>query len=212
VKITKLVHSCLLVEMPAPVNRTALFDPGMMSTVDVDSLEYLDDIIITHSHGDHFDLELLKKLVAKFPDVHITAPDDVVEQLNIESIPATSAASDGVVLFDSPHEAIRPFIPADPPLEIGVHFLDKLSHPGDSHSFGETKSVLALPVQAPWGSTVDAVKLAIELKPKYIVPIHDWHWSDDGRAYMYDQMEQDFAKEGITFLKVVNGEPFVLDV
>jgi L-ascorbate metabolism protein UlaG (beta-lactamase superfamily) len=211
-KITKLVHSCLLVEMPAPVNRTALFDPGVMSTVDVDNLVYLDDIVITHSHVDHFDLEKIKRLVAKFPNVHITAPDEVVEQLNIESIPATSAVSEGIVFFDSPHQAIRPLYAVDPPQENGVHYLGRLSHPGDSHSFRETKSVLALPVQAPWGTPVDAVRLGLALKPKYIVPIHDWHWHDVARERIYADMEQLFAANGITFIKAVNGESFVLEV
>ncbi len=211
-KITKLGHSCLLVEMPAPVNRTALFDPGVYSVVDVESLEYLDDIIITHIHPDHFDAEKVKALVAKFPDVHITATDEIVQQLNQESIPATSATTEGVEFFDSPHEVIRPFYPHDPPQEIGVHYLDKLSHPGDSHSFTETKDILALPVQAPWGSPNAAVTLGLELKPKYVIPIHDWHWSDEARATNYGQMEQVFAAAGITFIKPVNGEPFVLDV
>jgi L-ascorbate metabolism protein UlaG (beta-lactamase superfamily) len=211
-KITKLVHSCLLVEMPEPINRTALFDPGSFSNVDVDSLQFLDDIIITHQHGDHFDLELVKKLAAKFPDVRITAPEEVVEQLNAESIPSTSATSEGITFFDSPHEVIRPFMQVDPPQEIGVHYLDMLSHPGDSHSFHETKAVLALPVQAPWGSTVDAVKLALDLKPKYIIPIHDWHWSDAAREATYERMEKVFGEQGLTFIKAVNGEPFVLDV
>jgi L-ascorbate metabolism protein UlaG (beta-lactamase superfamily) len=212
VKITKLGHSCLLVEMPAPVNRTALFDPGVYSTVDVDSLKYLDDIVITHVHQDHFDLETVKRLVAKFPDVHITVTDEVLSQLNAESIPAASAESDGIVFFDSPHEAIRPLMNSEPPQEIGVHYLDKLSHPGDSHSFNETKTILALPVQAPWGSTVDAVALGLKLKPKYIVPIHDWHWRDEAREQLYAGMEAFFATQGITFIKAVNGEPFVLDI
>lgn len=211
-KITKLVHSCLLVEMPEPVNRTALFDPGTMSTVDVDGLQYLDDIVITHGHSDHFDIGLVKRLVAKFPNVHVTAPDEVVAKLNTESVPATSAASEGIVLFDSPHEVIRPLMNSEPPQEIGVHYLDKLSHPGDSHSFHESKGVLALPVQAPWGSTVNAVSLALELKPKYIVPIHDWHWRDEARESLYGGMEQLFATQGITFIKAVNGESFVLDI
>jgi len=198
--------------MPAPISRTALFDPGIFSTIDVDALKYLDDIIITHGHSDHFDPELIKKLVTKFPDVHITAPDEVVEQLNAESIAATSAASDGITFFDSPHEAIRPLLGTDPPQEIGVHYLGVLSDPGDSFSFHETKGVLALPVQAPWGSTMDAIKLGVELKPKYIIPIHDWHWNDDARQSLYDGMEQSFAKAGITFIKAVNGVPFVIEV
>lgn len=211
-KITKLGHSCLLVEMPEPINRTALFDPGSFSHVYVDALEYLDDIIITHNHGDHMDLELIKQLVAKFPNVHITTTAEIARQLDTESIAATTAASEGIELFDSPHEVIRPFYPNDPPQEIGVHYLGQLSHPGDSHSFGETKSILALPVQAPWGSPNNAVKLALELKPQYVIPIHDWHWSEDARKASYDSMKQAFEKAGITFISPVNGEPFVLDV
>lgn len=209
-KITKLVHSCLLVEMPEPVNRTVLFDPGMMSTVDVDSLQYLDDIVITHQHGDHMDMELLKKLVAKFPEVRVLGPSDVVGQLKAEGLKATTEPPEGMVLFDSPHESVAPLWPQ--PDEIGVHYLDKLSHPGDSHSFNETKAVLALPVTAPWGSNIAAIKLGLKLKPKYIIPIHDWHWRDEAREDSYNRMEAVFAKEGITFIKAVSGEHFVLDV
>lgn len=208
-KITKLVHSCLLVETP---DRTALFDPGTMSTVDVEGLQHLDDIFITHKHNDHMDAELIKKLVAKFPGVRITAPSDAVQELAGAGITASSNAPEGVSFFDSPHEVIRPFMAVDPPDESGIHYLGKLSHPGDSHSFHESKAILALPVQAPWGSTVNAVKLALELEPKYIVPIHDWHWSDQARESIYDRMEKFFAEQGITFVKAVNGEPFTLDV
>jgi L-ascorbate metabolism protein UlaG (beta-lactamase superfamily) len=198
--------------MPAPVNRTALFDPGAMSegALDVDSLKYLDDIIITHIHGDHFHLPLIQKLVTKFPDVRITAPQEVVDALQKESIKATSAQSDGIVFFDSPHEAIKPLIPYDPPQEIGVHYLDMMSDPGDSHSFNETKAILALPVQAPWGSPNNAVRLGLKLKPKHIIPIHDWHWNDDARQWFYDQAENAFAEQGITFHMMETGVPIVI--
>lgn len=209
-KITKLGHSCLLVEMPAPVNRTALFDPGIFSMVDVESLVYLDDIMITHTHPDHFDLDTIRKLVAKFPNVHITAPDEVVQQLNAETIPATSATSEGIVFFDSPHEDLQPLKNA--PQEQGYHYLGKLSHPGDSHSFSETMPILALPVTAPWGFPLNAMKKAIELKPQYVIPIHDWFWHDEARAWHYDMFERILGEQGITPIKPVNGEPFVLDV
>lgn len=209
-KITKLVHSCLLVEMPAPVNRTVLFDPGAMSTVDVHSLEYLDDIVITHKHGDHLNPNVVKQLVQKFPEVRILAPREVCEQLKEQGVTATTEAPEGMVLFDSPHEKVEPLFPQ--PQQIGVHYLDKLTHPGDSHSFKETKGVLAIPVTAPWGATIRAVNLTIELKPKYVIPIHDWHWSDAARENMYDLVEQALEKEGITFLKMKNGKPVVLDI
>lgn len=200
-KITKLVHSCLLVEMPAPVNRTALFDPGTMNIVDVERLEYLDDIIITHSHDDHLDMELIKKLVVKFPAVRITTTPEVVKILVGEGIAATSAPSEGIEFFNSPHEAIKPVYPYEPPQEIGVHYLDVLSHPGDSHSFTKTKSILALPVQAPWGAPREAVSLALKVKPKYIVPIHDWHWSDDARQLCMRTWKNYLANRALRSLK-----------
>jgi L-ascorbate metabolism protein UlaG (beta-lactamase superfamily) len=209
-KITKYVQSCLLVEMPAPVNRTALFDPGVMSSpeIDVDKLMYLDDIFITHGHADHLDVDLLKKLVSKFPDVRITATEEVVSKLKAEGIKASTEAPTGVTLIDSPHEKVEPLFPQ--PQEIGVHYLDKLTHPGDSHSFNETKDILALPVTAPWGSNIRAVTLALELKPKHILPIHDWHWSDAAREGSYASMEKAFAEHDITFHKLKTGEPVVI--
>jgi L-ascorbate metabolism protein UlaG (beta-lactamase superfamily) len=209
-KITKLEHSCLLVEMPAPVNRTALFDPGAMSEpfVNVDSLEFLDDIIVTHSHGDHFHLPLIKKLIEKFPEVRITAPQEVVDALQQQGIKASAEPSEGIVFFDSPHESVAPLFPL--PQEIGVHYLDRLSHPGDSHSFHETKEVLALPMTAPWGSLVEAVNLALELKPTYIVPIHDWHWKPEAKESTYGSVEKLLKDKGITFLNLKNGEPVVI--
>jgi len=207
-KITKFVHSCLLVEMP---DRTALFDPGVYSTVDVDKLQYLDDIFITHIHADHLNIELVKKLAAKFPEVRITTTPEIVEQLQAEGVRASAEPPEGAVFFDSPHEFLAPLIPK-PPQEVGVHYLDKLSHPGDSHSFKETKAILALPMQAPWGSTTAAAKLAADLKPRYIIPIHDWHWNDEARTSMYDRFEQLFKEQGITFIKPINGEPFKIDL
>jgi len=206
VKITKLGHACLLLETP---ERTALFDPGIYSTVDLNTLPKLDDIIITHVHSDHFNLDLVEQLAVLYPQARITATPEIIEQLRDKNVAATGVSSDGIQLFLAPHEGHEPFLA--PPQNIGVHYLGTLTHPGDSHTFIATKPVLALPVQAPWGSTQKAVDLALELKPKYIVPIHDWHWRDEARTGLYDRLEQTFAAQGITFIKAVNGQPFETD-
>ncbi len=210
-KITKFVHSCLLVEMPAPVNRTVLFDPGAMSesALDINKLTYLDDIIITHGHPDHLSMTLLRTLVSKFPNVQITAPKEVVEKLEIENIPASCSNSEGIKIFDSPHESIKPLAPQ--PEQIGIHYLDKLTNPGDSHALTETKAILALPVSAPWGSTLKALNVALDLRPRYVLPVHDWHWRDEAREQTYAMYEEQLGKEGITFIKLKTGEPVVLD-
>lgn len=206
-KITKFVHSCLLVEEGG---RVALFDPGEFSVdaLNADSLDRLDDIFITHEHFDHFNLELIKRLLVKFPTVKITTNNSIVLKLQEAGIKASAEASEGVAFFDSPHEGHPPMF--NPPEEVGIHYLNKLTHPGDSHSFSETKDILALPVAAPWGSTDRAVQLALELRPKYIVPIHDWHWKDEVREQMYDRLEALFAEANIQFFKMKTGEPIVI--
>lgn len=204
-KITKLGHSCLLVEMP---KRTALFDPGAWSDVNAESLEYLDDIIITHEHADHMDEKLMQKLVDKFPQVRVKTPATLVPK--IQNVSTETDAVEGIKIFQAPHEGHPPFL--SPPENIGVHYLDKLTHPGDSHSFTESKAILALPVTAPWGSTDRAVQLALELKPKYIVPIHDWHWHDQAREWAYKKLAELFDEQGIGFIQPENGIAFNIDV
>lgn len=212
-RITKFAHACLLVESSDPTERTALFDPGTMSSELVRSagLRTLDDIIITHEHADHFDAGLVAWLVSCFPQANILAPAPVVEKLAGQGIAASSEASDGLEIFESPHEQMMP-IGDRPPAQIGVKYLGVLAHPGDSHSFTERADVLALPVDAPWGSTVNAATLATRLQPRYVIPIHDWMWRDEWRSQFYDVLGTHFEAQGITFIKPVDGTPFTLDV
>ena len=205
-KITKLGHSCLLVEMP---KRTALFDPGVYSEVDVDSLEFLDDIIITHKHPDHMDVELIKKLQAKFKDVRLKASSEVTGILNDEGLEPMQECDEGVAVFDAPHEKVEPL--AETPDNMGVHYLKKLTHPGDCIHFDTTMPILALPMTAPWGATVDSVNLALKLKPQYVIPIHDWHWNGQAREAMYQNLADIFDKQGIGFLQPENGVAFNVD-
>ncbi len=204
-KVTKYIHSCLLVET---ADRTALFDPGVYSApaIDLSRLERLDDIFVTHAHPDHLDTAFVKQLIAKFPTVRITTTGEAAQKLAGEGVKAATTPPAGVEFFDSPHESKGPLMPVGPE-EIGVHYLDKLSHPGDSHSFHETKAILALPVTAPWGSSFNAINLACELKPQYVLPIHDWHWRDEARELMYERFEQAFGEQGITFYKLQTGQP-----
>jgi L-ascorbate metabolism protein UlaG (beta-lactamase superfamily) len=210
-KITKFVHACLLVETP---DRVALFDPGNFSAeaVPVDALQRLDDIFITHVHPDHCDPLLIKKLVARFPKVRVTSTPEVVARLAEQGIKnASDQPPAGVTFFDSPHESKAPLMP-EAPQEIGIHYLDVLSHPGDSHHFHETKQILALPVTAPWGTSFDAMALACQLRPKYVLPIHDWHWRDEARDLMYARFETVLAEQNITFLKLQTGVPVEIDL
>ena len=203
-RVTKFVHSCLLVETP---ERVGLFDPGAYSrpVFDINKVDKLDDILITHVHGDHCDIEFIKELVNKFPSVRVTSTNEVVNLLKNEGITAQASESEGIEFFDSPHEDARP-LKFEQPEEVGIHYLGTLSHPGDSHSFNETKEVLALPITAPWGSSVKAIRLAFSLKPKFVIPIHDWHWSEEARKQSYNRYEKILAQENITMFKPETGQ------
>lgn len=210
VTITKFGHSCLLVEL-SEAGRNALFDPGVYSSVPVETLPELHDILITHQHADHMDGRLIKTLRAHFPRARITAPPDAGEMLKRAGVAdVQTSPGEGFSFFEAPHEAIEPLYAAEPPRENGVHYDHVLTHPGDSHHFHETMPILALPVTAPWGSAVEATRIALELHPQYVVPIHDWHWKDEARSHLYDDMERRFAEVGIHFLKVRDGMPMVL--
>jgi len=202
-RITKLVHSCLLVESD---NQTAMIDPGAFSwqsgLVDWNKIARLDYLVVTHSHGDHLHQPFIEEIARRWPKVKLAANQEVTSQLETLGL---EAADDGVnTQFTAPHEALPGG--EQPPVNSGWHLFDRLTHPGDSLNFDETKEILALPYVAPWGSTTQAVELAKNLKPKAVVPIHDWHLSDTARDWYGGLLERALKPAGIKFVNLPNGQ------
>lgn len=202
-RVTKLGHSCVLVETE---DRVALFDPGVWSSeFNIDNINLLDRIVITHEHPDHFDLEKIKLLVSKFPEVHIICNTAIRELLESAAIQATiREESSCCVRFDAPHEKL-PIPGAQAPSENGYHFKNLFTSPGDSHSFNETMTVLAMPFIGPWGKTGDAIDKVIQLKPKYVLPIHDWHYTPEARQWLDGLIEAALENTGIELLSAKPG-------
>jgi L-ascorbate metabolism protein UlaG (beta-lactamase superfamily) len=203
-KISKHLHSCLLVEEQG---KTILIDPGnftyLAKALDIKKLKKLDYILITHEHPDHFYLPFVKELVAKFPKVKIITSNSIVTLLKKENIKAISRADAMIKLEPVPHEKLWD---TKPPENVMVTIFGKLAAPGDSHHFKTKAEVIALPIQAPWGSTTDAVNLAARLKPKVIIPVHDWMWKDDFRKTMYHRLKEFFKTKGTDFKTPETGE------
>jgi len=205
-KITKFVHACLLVET---ADAAVLFDPGVYSfgseSLNISALPALKHVVITHEHADHFHMPFLEALIEHSPSLTVVTNKSVAALLKDKvSVPIITEPSDSFKFFTSPHESI-PTGPA--PENIGVHFVDTLTDPGDCQSFNETKPVLAMPMTAPWGSMSIATKKIIELKPKVVIPIHDWHWRPEALAGMYERLKELLQSEGIDFKIPVDGEP-----
>lgn len=213
-QITKYVHSCVLVETE---QRVALFDPGSYSwdsgKFDVDTIDRIDRIVITHEHPDHCHPPFLQAVLKRFPQAHIVCNSSVQQVLESAGISAMFRGNQTACTrpFEAPHEKL-PMLSVESPQNTGYHFVERFTHPGDSHHFTETKPVLALPVTAPWGSTTAAIELAVRLKPQYVLPIHDWHYREEARLRLYELIEKPLADEEIQLLKVEDGVPLSVQV
>lgn len=203
-KITKYLHSCLVVEEQ---NTTILIDPGVFTyqekALSVHALNKIDYILITHEHTDHLFMPFVMEIVGKFPDIKIISNESVAKLLEKESIKASTLETDNFKMEEAVHEKIWD---SAPPQNTVYKIFDKLIHPGDSVHFSSTADVLALPITAPWGSTTNAVQKALEVKPKVIIPIHDWMWKDEVRQQMYQRLEKFFPQYDIQFKGLEAGE------
>ncbi len=204
-QLSKHSHSCLLIKDKQGV---ILIDPGVYTeqdnSLDLDSLPALDALLITHNHADHFSPYLIKKALQKFPNVAIITNDATRIVLEKEGIPVAETGHTGISFSSALHEKLP--MPLTPPENTLFTVFDKLTHPGDSFDFSQSKDILALPVTAPWGSTTKAVEKALEVRPKIIIPIHDWHWKDEARKQFYIMLQKTFANEGIEFIPLENNE------
>lgn len=207
-RLTKFVHSCLLAET---ADAAILFDPGQFSwesgLVDMQELPTLDTVVITHEHADHFSQDFVRAILKKFPETSFITTESIAKTLQEMGVKHVSTESrENISIFSKKtHASLEPLGVA--PQNIAVHFADTLTVGGDRHDLEESKQVLALPVTAPWGSMMAAASMALRLRPKTIIPIHDWHWNDKARKIAYDTLQTFFDRSGIRFVTVTDGEP-----
>jgi len=202
--ITKHSHSCLLIK---EANQTILIDPGNYTyeekALDINSLEKLDYILITHEHPDHMYIPFIKELIEKFPDLKIITNASAVNVLKEAHIEASMEGSHEIQISPTPHERVFGVVP---PENIQFSLFEKLTHPGDSLHFTLSTPILALPLQAPWCSLTEAVEYAVSQKPKVVIPIHDWHWNEKAREGFYERLTKYFGDNGIEFNPLGRGE------
>jgi L-ascorbate metabolism protein UlaG (beta-lactamase superfamily) len=67
---------------------------------------------------------------------------------------------------------------------------------------------MTIPVFGPWknGTITDAINLVIKLKPKYVIPIHDWHYKDEVREDFHHRLRDRTRDFGVTALIQPDGE------
>jgi L-ascorbate metabolism protein UlaG (beta-lactamase superfamily) len=207
-KITKYIHSCLVVEKGSD---RIMFDPGRFSFVEKlvkpSLFQNIRAILLTHFHPDHLDEESLKQIVKNNPNAVILGNTEIVAKLAENGIVAEVFESGQIVVssfvleaFDAPHE---PLLADELPRNTAYLVDGNILHPGDSLSknlFGlKNTSILALPMMAPWTTELQVYDFARQMSPQYIVPIHDGFVKDFFLEMRYHNFQKYFAQIDIQF-------------
>lgn len=203
-KVTKYIHSCLVVETDG---KKVLIDPGNYTyeakVLNIDTLGKLDYLLITHEHPDHMYIPFIKEILAIFPNLPVITNSSARAVLSKEGITAEENSPEFIKTETVLHERV---FGTEPPENMLFNVGNSLTHPGDSLHFTSKTPILALPVQAPWCSLTQAVELGESFKAQVILPIHDWHWNDIAREAFYKRLEGYFASKGIKFIGLKTGE------
>jgi L-ascorbate metabolism protein UlaG (beta-lactamase superfamily) len=175
VRISKLGHSCLLVEEG---ETRLLIDPGTLGH-DFTGETGLAAVLITHQHADHLDVERLPTLLERNPDATLITDEGSAEQLAERGIKAQimregDSVDVGVEVraLGREHAVIHPDLPVVP--NVGYVVGGRLFHPGDAFTVPDFDvEVLAVPSIAPWMKISEAIEYLRTVRPRYAVPVHD---------------------------------------
>src|SRR3989338_3114277 len=175
-KITKFSHSCLLIETKGV---KILTDLG--SYTEIPTVSDLDVILISHEHGDHFDIEKLKVLLSQNPNMKIITHAAVGAKLAEANILYTEIKHGEKIEIKNVsiescgiHHAII-YGDTSPCRNSGYFIAGRLFMPGDSFNDVPPKPVeiLALPTGGPWAKISESIDYAKKIQPKIAFNIHD---------------------------------------
>ena len=205
-KISKHIHSCLLVEDQGKV---VLIDPGNYSydakALDINQLNQLDAIVITHGHMDHMYIPWIKEILQKFPNIPIYTNPSARKLLQQEGINNVyTEGNEFITMKPLSHEKV--FDKQTVVENCSIRLFNTFTSVGDSFGFTDETDSIAFPVAAPWGSLTQAMNVASTIKTKVMIPIHDYHWKDEFRKEFYKRCHEFLVQFGIDFKVVETGE------
>lgn len=208
-RITKLGHCCLLIELEGV---RILTDPGKFSS-GFENLIDIDLILITHEHGDHLHTEAVAALVQQNPHVEVICNssvgrllDEIGVQYTILEGTATETRSElRIKAYDGEHVEI--FDEFGLVQNTGYLLNGEFFFPGDAYTVPEEDvRVLALPVAGPWCKLSHAIKYTLQVQPQITIPVHDAVLSETGKSATYPHCERELNDTGISFIPLVDGE------
>ena len=208
-KITKLGHCCLLVEVKG---LRILTDPGTYSTLQNEQ-KNIDVVLITHEHADHLHVDSLKIILKHSPSARVITNAGVSRILQQEKIPHELVrhgqhTTIQTVLIEGIGEQHAPIYKTIAPVENTGYFIDEtFFYPGDAFTV-PTKhvTILALPVAGPWLKLSDAVDYALKVKPDSAFPVHDGMLQSDKFGLVHLFPAKVLADNNIRFVLLHAGD------
>ncbi len=163
-----------------------------MFSSDLEFVEGVDAVLVTHQHPDHVDTARLPALLAASPGARLLVEPGTVDVLAGAGITAEPfAAGDhleiaGVTVegVGGRHAVIHPDIPrvGNTGLVLRSEGAPTVFHPGDMiDTTPEGIDLLALPLTAPWSALKETIEFLRAVRPGVAVPIHDAIVSPPGR-------------------------------
>ncbi len=209
-KITKLVHSCLLVENGG---KKILVDPGGYSWQDekVKGTVFIDisSVVVTHNHPDHLNADFARAINEASPNAKWYGTQETVDSLKGLGISGLLTSEDQDIQFiESEHADLSPWFDKQPQHTSYLIFSEMLIS-GDCQTLSSANGarILAGAVNGgPWGAVVGFSKMieSMSERPKVVVPLHDWHWNNDARNAIYSQLAEVMAKFNVEFVPFVD--------
>jgi L-ascorbate metabolism protein UlaG (beta-lactamase superfamily) len=180
-KITKLGHCCLLIEINGV---RFLTDPGNYTTLQ-NEIKNIDAVVISHEHTDHLHIESVKAILENNPEAIIISNGSAGKILEKENISYVKIADgeeykiNGVVI--SGHgQKHAPIYQDYEQIENTGYFFDlpelgkNLFYPGDAFTkLDQAIDILAFPIAGPWLNIEQAMDYVLETKPRVAIPVHD---------------------------------------
>lgn len=175
-RITKYPQSCFILEKNG---ERIIVDPGnfVAEKYKAEDLPEVEGILITHRHADHLYPPLVQALT-RGGTVPVIANQDVADFLGDGIV--TSVVRDGEELGVAgftvkAYERAHVLMPdgSEGPQNTGFMIDDTFFHGGDTSDVnGITAKIAAIPIAGPDISPRDAFRMAQELQPETVIPMH----------------------------------------
>lgn len=173
--IKKIRHCCFLIT----INKTAFItDPGSFTTPD--DMVRADVLLLSHEHGDHYNVENIEKLLKLNPDLKIYTNESVHELLQDEGIDSEIMADGDRVEYEGIliqavgewHEEI--YGQFGMVKNIGFYINEKVFFPGDAfNQLDFTPDVAMFCIAAPFTQAKKSIAWAQSLGARVVIPMHE---------------------------------------